>query len=217
MTLDKFNGLRDKHSQLNNGQFLSFVAKQLLRNVHLTLQQDANLDSLQHSNGTFIPADDRLYPSFLELIQLVSDQKINDVLSLLKKLPSPIGVGVDMRYYTIMEGERIYDKGLYFDRDRDFMDGRIGEGDKPLKRGIENRVRKSDNFKSLLADLMERNSQQIKKIDYAYPPREVVKPKPSMPTPYGDIGDEMPSLTSEQEFEHNEPAEDWDNGSRVKK
>ena len=87
MTKATFDELRFNNSNLSNGQFLSSLIVKVLENMDLTILQSSTLGNLE-STGTYHPSDDKLFPSFLEVLELAANEKVTELLGLLKKLPS---------------------------------------------------------------------------------------------------------------------------------
>ena len=184
MNETEFNKFREAHSQLSNGQILHLATYTILSNMELTILELTALDGLKNSTGDFNPSDGKLFINFLEVLTLANASKQKDLLALLRKLPSSTANGsgsADISWWFIDKwGDKIFDRGIYFSRDRDYLDGRLDSLDsEPIKRGIDG-LELSNEWRELL----ESRDKQFKRmvangetIEYA-PIVHEVEPKP---------------------------------------
>ena len=98
MTQTQYKALREKHSHLSNGQFLTFITYRVLENIELTIMQMTAKENV-NSMGTFNPSDDKVYVNIIEILTLASNDKADSLIQLLKRLP-PLDIGAtNVKYY----------------------------------------------------------------------------------------------------------------------
>ena len=114
---------------------LGVYIKEALGKADLSLSQEAMLYGIK--GGDFIPSKPEV--AFIDVQLWIMDEKYDDLLSLLKKLPLRADGTKGVAYWYIDSyGDKKYNKNVYFSRDRDYVDGRLDNLEsKPLKRGID--------------------------------------------------------------------------------
>ena len=199
---------------MNTGIALSAVIKQELKGMTLSIQQQAKLQSvLKGIGGDFIPDDFEL--AIFDVKLMVLDEKIDDLLTLLKQLPLA-GKTLQKLHYLI-DGKRC--------NRAEFFSGDTIKGQRSIRNSQVNNIKFTDMTEEeyRLTEFSKTRLGEVrglqlfgdgycvphkeykKSIDTAYP---TAQPQPvCVPTPYGDIGDDdEDSLSAEQEFEFNEPS-----------
>ncbi len=211
MTLAQYTTTRKQYEYLNNGQFLSMLIIGVLDNMDLSMLQASSLDDIK--GGSFNPRDKVMYKSVLEVLELASTDKIDTLISNLKRLPSPNSTADSIIY--LLDGKPCT-RGVYFSADRDLLDGRWKEGTPRPKRSRANAPKMSEEaFQQIQENFKERWAKKEEPIIHT--PRETPVAKRYEPTDkpiYRDIGDDenIETLTTEQEFSHNEDSKPWNNG-----
>ncbi len=181
------------------------IVRGVLENLDLTLLQSSTLDDI--SGGTFNPKDKVMYKSVIEILELASAEKVDTLLSQLKKLPSISNVG-DTKTIFFLDGKEC-SYTVFMDKDGDFMKGRW-DGTHPAPKRTRQTTRDNmseDEFKQIQEDFKERWAN-IDILDqprvFDVPPKDEEPSEP--PKMYRDIGDEdrLGSISEEDEMYHDE-------------
>ena len=112
MTRADLKSLEATLNYQNRGLVLSYIARAMLDNVSLTLMQTLTLDGIDNAEG-YIPQDfETLYKSVLEVMELLVANKVDAVITVIKRLPTPSNATKEVEYY--LDGGRI-DQNTFFD------------------------------------------------------------------------------------------------------
>ncbi len=210
----------DKSGLTDYGLFLGSFITGVLKNSNLSALQDSSLEAANKADGTYKPATfDALYRSCIEVLGLISERKIESVITLLKRCPTP-EIGNRLSYFI---NNKKCTKAAYFNKDKIKGKRTIKGYDTPIDiwellsfdsfktTGYAGTRGGEQTGKELFPDAYEeeeRFEEPHTTPDYPEPKSQA----PATPEPeVNDFGDDTGTEDYDEFKGHNEPSEPWVN------